>query len=498
MAYFCPQVRSGDNEYVVCRVAFCSLFGISDKRLRRLTQHLAQNITSPVDKRGRHKKHFRISDEIREQIDAHIRSFPRRKSHYSRCDNIKRYYLSSDLSIKKMWLLYLQKFEPDQYLLVKGNKASKPLVKYDFYREYFLTHFNMTFGFPRSDTCAKCDALSTSISNETDTVVLQNLKMEHGLHLQKAETFRNFLKESKEKAKTSVTHTTISFDFQQNLPLPKLTVGAAFYSRQLWLHNMSIHCTSKKIGTMYVFTENDGAKCPNEVATCVDHYIRNYVDKNVETIDVFTDNCAAQNKNITLCKFFVSLIECGRFKEIRHIFPEPGHSYLPSDQDFAIIEKEARRHEVVYDTRGWIDIICKASHSFQVVHMTYQDFKDYHSHFQHYYRKVPRSANGSKFAISKYKELHYSHAFPGQVAVCAEMAMDETNYTKFNFKKQNHSCPDMSNIASLFSNSRPITEAKLKDIEKLKKFVPAVYHPFYNSLNSTSSGQENFASEESE
>lgn len=67
------------------------------------------------DRRGKHENRpNRVPDAVIELIDAHIRSFPRRVSHYSRKDR-KRYYLSPELSIQLMHRLYLQQHEPEMY-----------------------------------------------------------------------------------------------------------------------------------------------------------------------------------------------------------------------------------------------------------------------------------------------------------------------------------------------------------------------------------------------
>ncbi|KAJ4442532.1 hypothetical protein ANN_04119 [Periplaneta americana] len=62
------------------------------------------------------------------------------------------------------------------------------------------------------------------------------------------------------------------------------------------------------------------------------------------------------------------------------------------------------------------------------------------------------------------------------------MGTDPANYVRFNFANHNHSIPDMSELTHLYSNNRPIAESKLRDIQKFKQFVPALYHPFYDYL----------------
>lgn len=113
----------------------------------------SKRVCGPIDQRGSHDTRPRmIADDILNQIDSHIRSFPARESHYSRKDSEK-HYLSSDLSVSKMHELYLQ-HEPTVYDELKlGGNLPKIQVSYKFYLNRFNTKFNIAFGRPRTDTC---------------------------------------------------------------------------------------------------------------------------------------------------------------------------------------------------------------------------------------------------------------------------------------------------------------------------------------------------------
>ena len=115
---------------VVCREAFASLHGIGTKRVRRVATCVAEGHT-PKEQRGRHNNKRCVSDDLRNMVDTHMRSFPFRVSHYAGHGN-KRRYLSSELCITKMYTLLLQASYPDHYLLVQGGLTQKRLnVKSD-------------------------------------------------------------------------------------------------------------------------------------------------------------------------------------------------------------------------------------------------------------------------------------------------------------------------------------------------------------------------------
>ena len=56
------------------------------------------------------------------------------------------------------------------------------LVPEQYYHDVFVREFNIHFGFPRSDTCDKCDALRVKINtvgNEDDKRELEKKSSDH-------------------------------------------------------------------------------------------------------------------------------------------------------------------------------------------------------------------------------------------------------------------------------------------------------------------------------
>lgn len=58
---------------------------------------------------------------------------------------------------------------------------------------------------------------------------------------------------------------------------------------------------------------------------------------------MWCDNCAGQNKNKMLVFAMFYLVASGWFESIECRFLVSGHSFMPCDQDFAMIEKRKRR-----------------------------------------------------------------------------------------------------------------------------------------------------------
>ena len=78
-----------------------------------------------------------------------------------------------------------------------------------------------------------------------------------------------------------------------------------------------------------------------------------------------------------------SLVTVGKrekFKSITYNFLISGHTHLPSDRDFALIEKRLRKYAPqIYSSGEWHDIISKANRKtpFEVTDMRQTDFLNF-------------------------------------------------------------------------------------------------------------------------
>ena len=98
--------------------------------------------------------------------------------------------------------------------------------------------------------------------------------------------------------------------------------------------------------------------------------------------------------------FLYSLVKLGRFKLIIHTFPTRGHSFLPCDRDFALIEKLALKNDTVYVPDQWISLIRLAcpSNPFQCVTVDQQMVYNFRSHFAKLFKNAYKS-EGQKIRV---------------------------------------------------------------------------------------------------
>ncbi|GFQ90773.1 uncharacterized protein TNCT_234071 [Trichonephila clavata] len=132
---------------------------------------------------------------------------------------------------------------------------------------------------------------------------------------------------------------TINMDMQPVIFTPTLTHSSMFYSRQL--SNLCIHNGDTSTSFICLWHEAMAGRGGNEVASCLLKVITSNLTPK-RNLTVWCDNCAGPNKNRMVLMIMIyavakNILDCIEFK-----FLVSGHSYMPCDCDFGIIEKRKR------------------------------------------------------------------------------------------------------------------------------------------------------------
>ena len=473
----------------VCLVAFCSIHGISVKRVRNIR---IKEYTPPLDQRGKHdNRPFRTPASSIECIKNHILSFPRRTSHYSRASNPNRRYLSPDLNIRKMHTLYLQ----------KTDELGWPKVTESTYRRIFCEQFNFGFGSPRSDTCKTCDSFNCRIKDSTDpvsTVQLQNDLEEHHKIAQLG--FESLQRDTELARSSSESTLVISFDLQQNLPTPHITTGLVFYLRQLWVYNLGIHNCGSGDGYMCMWPENIAARGSDEIASCLLNFIESLPTARQHLI-AYSDSCGGQNKNFYIVCFWVYTILKGYFNFVDHKFLTPGHTYLPSDRDFALIEK--KKESEVYIPFQWFNLVeqSRSKNPFHVSRMRKENFKNFKV-FSKKFVNRKKTTEKKILSFQKVAWFRFKKSQPTKVFIRYTLREDEPwkewDISRYPNRENKDLCTaDESLLLSMkYVDDHPINIKKYEDLMKMKSFIPEAYHLFYNDLKTYSKNASTDAEDE--
>ncbi|KAH9641530.1 hypothetical protein HF086_011422 [Spodoptera exigua] len=204
----------------VCQKVFLNTLGITKYRVQYVMRNFFANGILPNEKRGGDHKYKKYSTQ-RQAVYSFIKSLKCVGAHYCRGTTTQRKYLPSELNIKKLYKMFIEK------------NPNSP-VKQSYFRAIFNEDFNLGFGSPRTDVCSRCIEFQEKIKAEKDVSKKNQLIIEQRVHKLKSQAFFKLLREKKDQM------ATFSFDCQKNLVLPKVPDQSCYYSRQLQLDTCTI------------------------------------------------------------------------------------------------------------------------------------------------------------------------------------------------------------------------------------------------------------------
>ncbi|CAH1958505.1 unnamed protein product [Acanthoscelides obtectus] len=447
---------------------------VSDGRITRVLVNKSKAMPAPTDGRGKQPSANKTPDHKVDKVKEFIERFPSYQSHYSRKKNPHRRYLAPDLNLSIMYDLYKKQL---------SLKDEQPVSKYIF-SEIFSKQFNLHFHAPVSDSCKKCDLLQNKLKFEMDVEKRQSLTTEMELHQRKAQSAREGMKSDAVVAKNNSEVTAIAFDLMKTLPTPVISTGISYYKRQLWTYCLGIHNLATKESFMYIWNESIASRGPQEIGSCLLHFIKNQVK--TKKLLMYSDQCGGQNRNIKmalLCNYIVSSHDL-IVEEINHKFLVSGHSYLPCDQDFGLIEKQKKYFKDIYVPDSWETVVKAARKKvpFKVVQMTVTDFYSTVNLEKNITnRKI--SENKLKVEWMKIQWLLFKKSDPLKIYF-KYSNQDFAPFDSVDVSKRNSS-NSFKELNLLYPKGRKVDIKKKKDLLDLVCFIPPIHHEFYQNLKTT-------------
>lgn len=457
-----------DINITVCAKAFLAIHGLKRDRLK---EKVLQKHKDIADGRGKHKNHPRkVTEENLRRVHNFIEGLPSQVSHYSRSHNKHRKYIAADLSIAELHRRFISK-----------NLDLKENVSYEKFRDIFNHDFNLSFGTPRKDICHTCEKLKVDIQSaelSKDENKIKGLKTEKELHLRKAEVFFDKIK----RCANNDQHTlAVCFDYQKNLPLPVTNVQDEYYRRQLWLYNFGVHNIKENTACMYLYTENYAKKGPNEVISALDDYIKQNKRPEQTHFKIFADNCFSQNKNKYIFGYLDQLC-CKRiFETIVVTYPIPGHSMMPVDRDFGLVELKRLKKQTVYSPDYYVDLVKKARiiHPFDIVFLQ---------------KNLTKNGDGRTITVKNYKALldGYVKSITG-ISKCREVRFSRNNRPSLRTTATGPMAPfSLYRVGAgraisiepddAYSGPLSLKPAKVQDIHHLLQFIATEERDFYKDV----------------
>ncbi|KAJ8940526.1 hypothetical protein NQ314_010687 [Rhamnusium bicolor] len=312
---------------------------------------------------------------------------------------------------------------------------------------------------PEIDSCSVCDRFNVAIkearANNDDAKL--KLTTDH----RKAKAGQEAIGSATKEAIGNQGTFVITFDLQRALPTPKLSTGPTFYKKKLFCYNFNIHSTYPTQGYFYIWDESIAGRGAVEIESCL---LKHFEMNNIEgtKLIAISDNCIGQNKNWTLMAVWLRFFASGYLKKIVHIFPQVGHTVLPSDRNFVLLENYVRAHcQFMYDPNGR-EVLKKSQKKTPC--------------------KQPTTTNASfdirdavmmEFSSDDLSTLHATYTYDGlMLPVSLRKRGRPTSF----------GTPFLEELPLKYDSPLAIENSELQHVLSCLQWIPSVYHPFYNNL----------------
>lgn len=320
------RLTVGSEKRRVCKVFFLSTLGISERQIYTALKKIDENGILQPDGRGRRQKLQVTEDEkIRQSMKEHINKFPRIESHYARARDQKE-YLCPSLSIERMYDMFKSENEENSGSLSTYRRVFRQM-KLSFHRQ-------------KKDLCGLCETYRKG--NESTKLEFQN-KYSH--HIAEKEEVRQLKRDCKNEAiNSNGMKCTLCFDLEQVIFLPQSNRGEIFYKRRLSNYNFTIYNLGTKEGTCFMWHECVAKRGANEISSCLYLFLKEQDSKGAETIDMFCDGCAGQNKNSIVPAMIIQFLKYSLNTQRVNLFiMVPSHGQSEGDSMHACIERRIRK-----------------------------------------------------------------------------------------------------------------------------------------------------------
>ena len=242
------------------------------------------------------------------------------------------------------------------------------------YRDVFNKDFNLRFGVPRSDTCAYCDRLYVQMLSAKSENELKAVETESKIHHMRADLAYKSLARDASISKENRNTVVVCVDQQQVLFCPNLTHNNVFYQRQLSCYNLAISNQANNKSMMFFWDETVGKRGAAEVSSCILKYIEIHFTPlkpgEARVLIFWSDRCIGQNNNWQMIALMQYLVVGKYFSSVEQKFMTTGHSFLPCDRNFAVIERAKKRAKVYAVSYTHLDVYKRQTRRISSIHFS--------------------------------------------------------------------------------------------------------------------------------
>lgn len=447
------------NDKQVCKNLFLNTLHVSDCAISVLAKKKKREF---VDMRGKHGMQRKVDAEIATLIKEHIESFPAVESHYTRAKS-QRLYLSSDLTITKMYNLFKER-HPDLS------------VKEHMYRHIFCNNYNYSFHHPKKDTCLTCE----TFKNTEDKASIQKSYDEHLANKAQARLHKHA---DKELSKNNSNIKVFTFDLQSVLSTPCSNVSTLYYSRKFATYNNTFYDLANGAGYCFLWDENHGKRGSEEIGTTLLKMLNN-LPESVTDVILYSDCCGGQNRNRLIGTLLLHINHSLHFNSITMKYLQSGHTQMEADSMHSAIER-TKRNICVYSPEEWPTILrlARRKNPYAVERLNYIDIIDLKTAFSKLNHNLKKNVNNESVNWLKIKVLQVIKSEKRQL-LYKEQWNEDFKVIDIDGSRMKKKGVTNFTLTHKYKKELPISDTKLKDLKDLckKNVIPPGSQTFFLNL----------------
>ena len=282
------------------------------------------------------------------------------------------------------------------------------------------------------------------------------------------------------------------FDLQQVMECPYTNIGDAFYKRQISCYNFVVNDEADKTGYCFFWSEVEGNRGANEIATNLIAYAKRKAAKGTKVIMAFCDGCGGQNRNRIMAAACDYIITNTGIELIFICYLEKGHTENSADTVHSIIESEKLSN--VQLPSEWPIIFRQIStkeislNVTEVKHTDFLDLKTWMSSFPNWYKDAEGATIINWMTV---KFVQFMKSYPHTMFFkndYRDRAFKTIDLLQIGGKRKRHvkrkSENSIPEVRAAYNERLPISKAKYDDLMAMCDggIIEIQHRDFYENL----------------
>ncbi|CAG5045043.1 unnamed protein product [Parnassius apollo] len=240
-------------------------------------------------------------------------------------------------------------------------------ISYDFYRKV-VKSLNISFTQLGHEECEICEAHKIHCKSENhdkDSIFDDCVKcLDYRNHKSRALKARKLYLKHKEEKENEPNHIYYSTDLEKVIMLPRLeTFKEVVFCQRLVAFNQTFAPIGKSNTNPYAVLWHEAitGRKQEDIISAFNVFLMQSRDYNF--IDLWLDNCAAQNKNWLLYFYLVHIINSSEIsaKQVNLNYFESGHTFMSCDHFHHQVELSMKRKKKLHDFQDFIEAVSAAN-----------------------------------------------------------------------------------------------------------------------------------------